>query len=142
MNAELGTDDAVANDRYCLVGIGVMFVGVGYWAGWRILLPKVFGYELVPRKETLEDGTVVTLVRALRPHREAKLNRLNLVFAQENSVNSSNDRCSSSFNDRLSLPCFLNAWVVYKYIMASNAMPTTMHGYIAAGFLVFALLQI
>ncbi|KAN0073754.1 Amino acid permease domain containing protein [Tylopilus felleus] len=47
---------------YCLVGIGVMLVGVAYWAGWRILLPKVFGYELVPRKEKLEDGTVVTLV--------------------------------------------------------------------------------
>ncbi|KAF9228857.1 amino acid transporter [Gyrodon lividus] len=46
---------------YCLVGIGIMVIGVLYWAGWRILLPKVFGYELVPRKETLEDGTVVTL---------------------------------------------------------------------------------
>ncbi|KAF8549469.1 amino acid transporter [Imleria badia] len=46
---------------YCLVGIGIMFVGVGYWAGWRVLLPKVFGYQLVPRKEKLEDGTVVTL---------------------------------------------------------------------------------
>ncbi|KAF8437548.1 amino acid transporter [Boletus edulis BED1] len=46
---------------YCLVGIGVMFFGVGYWAWWRVLLPKVFGYELVPRKETLEDGTVVIL---------------------------------------------------------------------------------
>ncbi|KAG9318049.1 amino acid transporter [Chiua virens] len=46
---------------YCLVGIGVMLVGVAYWAGWRMMLPKVFGYELVPRKETLEDGTVVTL---------------------------------------------------------------------------------
>ncbi|THH00445.1 hypothetical protein EW026_g2089 [Hermanssonia centrifuga] len=46
---------------YCLVGIGVMFAGVLYWAAWRILLPKVFGYELVPRKETLQDGTVITL---------------------------------------------------------------------------------
>jgi len=41
-----------------------MLVGVGYWAWWRILLPKVFRYELVPRKEKLEDGTVVTLVRS------------------------------------------------------------------------------
>ncbi|EKM57703.1 uncharacterized protein PHACADRAFT_170914 [Phanerochaete carnosa HHB-10118-sp] len=48
---------------YCLVGIAVMFAGVLYWAGWRILLPKVFGYELVPRKETLADGTVITRVR-------------------------------------------------------------------------------
>ena len=41
-----------------------MAVGVLYWAAWRIL-PGYFGYELVPRKETLEDGTVVTLVRVL-----------------------------------------------------------------------------
>ena len=50
---------------YCLVGIAIMLFGVLYWAGWRIILPQVFGYELVPRKETLEDGTVVTLVRLL-----------------------------------------------------------------------------
>lgn len=48
--------------RYCLVGIGIMFAGVLYWAAWRILMPKVFGYELLPRKETLDDGTVVTVV--------------------------------------------------------------------------------
>lgn len=46
---------------YCLVGIAIMFAGVLYWAAWRILLPKVFGYELLPRKETLDDGTVVTV---------------------------------------------------------------------------------
>ncbi|ETW77742.1 amino acid transporter [Heterobasidion irregulare TC 32-1] len=46
---------------YCLVGIGVLTFGVLYWASWRIILPKVFGYELVPRKEVLEDGTVVAL---------------------------------------------------------------------------------
>ncbi|KAF8549796.1 amino acid transporter [Imleria badia] len=47
--------------RYCLVGIGVLVAAVGYWAVWRVVLPKVFGYELVSRKETLDDGTVVTL---------------------------------------------------------------------------------
>lgn len=46
---------------YCLVGIGVLLSGVVYWAGWRILLPRMFGYELVPRKEVLEDGTFVTV---------------------------------------------------------------------------------
>ena len=51
---------------YCFVGIGVMAAGVLYWAGWRIILPKVFGYELVPRKEKLADGTTITLVRVLR----------------------------------------------------------------------------
>ncbi|KIK81323.1 hypothetical protein PAXRUDRAFT_832930 [Paxillus rubicundulus Ve08.2h10] len=45
---------------YCLVGIGVLVFGVLYWATWRIILPKVFGYELVPHKNVLEDGTVVT----------------------------------------------------------------------------------
>ena len=69
----------MANDRYCLVGIGVMLVGVGYWAGWRIFLPKVFGYELVPRKETLVDGTVVTLVRVLRSPRTSKIQHISSV---------------------------------------------------------------
>ncbi|KZT38210.1 amino acid transporter [Sistotremastrum suecicum HHB10207 ss-3] len=46
---------------YCIVGIAVMVVGILYWFGWRILLPRVFGYQLVPYKEALEDGTVVTL---------------------------------------------------------------------------------
>lgn len=45
---------------YCLVGIGIMVAGVFYWAAWR-KLPKLFGYTFVPRKEQLEDGTVVTL---------------------------------------------------------------------------------
>ena len=52
--------------RYCLVGIGVMLTGVVYWAVWRILLPKLFGYTLVPRKQVLEDGTVVNVVRVRR----------------------------------------------------------------------------
>ncbi|KAI6027038.1 amino acid transporter [Pisolithus marmoratus] len=50
---------------YCLVGTGVALFGVAYWAGWRVLLPRVFGYELVPRKEVLEDGTFVTVVRVV-----------------------------------------------------------------------------
>ena len=48
--------------RYCLVGIAIMFAGVFWWAGWQLVLPKVFGYELVPHKETLDDGTVITSV--------------------------------------------------------------------------------
>ncbi|KAF8129240.1 amino acid transporter [Boletus edulis] len=55
---------------YCLVGIGIMFVGFGYWAAWRVLLPKVFGYELVPHKEKLEDGTVVTLFSRQKARRD------------------------------------------------------------------------
>ncbi|KAI0078613.1 amino acid transporter [Panus rudis PR-1116 ss-1] len=46
---------------YCLVGIAVMVLGIIFWALWRKLLPRWFGYKLVPRKEVLEDGTVITL---------------------------------------------------------------------------------
>ncbi|KAG1746244.1 amino acid/polyamine transporter I [Suillus occidentalis] len=53
--------DGVPTYLPCLVGIGIVFVGVLYWAAWRILLPKVFGYKLLPRKEMLDDGTVVTV---------------------------------------------------------------------------------
>jgi len=38
-----------------------MIFGIIYWAVWRIILPKVFGYELIPRKDVLEDGTVVNV---------------------------------------------------------------------------------
>ncbi|KAH9165615.1 amino acid/polyamine transporter I [Lactarius sanguifluus] len=46
---------------YSLIGILVPIVGVLYWAVWKIVLPYVFGFRLVPRKEVLKDGTVVTL---------------------------------------------------------------------------------
>ncbi|KAJ6583989.1 amino acid transporter [Mycena vulgaris] len=46
---------------YCLVGIGIMILGVLYWAMWRVILPRVFDYELAPRKEQLVDGTFVTV---------------------------------------------------------------------------------
>ncbi|EIW78154.1 amino acid transporter [Coniophora puteana RWD-64-598 SS2] len=46
---------------YALVGIGVLLAGVLYWAVWRIVLPRIFGYALEPRKERLDDGTVVTV---------------------------------------------------------------------------------
>ena len=39
-----------------------MLAGVLYWAVWKLVLPYVFGFRLVPRKEVLKDGTVVTLV--------------------------------------------------------------------------------
>ena len=47
---------------YCLIGIAISFVGALYWATWKLVLPYMFGFRLVPRKEVLEDGTVVTLV--------------------------------------------------------------------------------
>ena len=54
--------------RYCLVGIAIMAFGVIYWAVWRVVLPKIFGYELVPNKVVLVDGTVVNVVRSLSYH--------------------------------------------------------------------------
>jgi len=46
---------------YCLTGIGIL-VGVAlYWAAWKFVLPYVFGFRLVQRKEELKDGTVVTM---------------------------------------------------------------------------------
>jgi H+/Cl- antiporter ClcA len=62
-----GVGDAppLAYYLYCFVGIGVMAFGVLYWAVWKLVLPYVFKFRLVPRKEVLVDGTVVTLVSRL-----------------------------------------------------------------------------
>ncbi|KAF8899487.1 amino acid transporter [Gymnopilus junonius] len=46
---------------YCLVGIAILSFGVLYWAVWRIVLPRVFGYDWAPTKQVLEDGTVVNV---------------------------------------------------------------------------------
>jgi len=46
---------------YCLVGIAIIGLGVIYWAVWRIVLPKIFGYELIPTKVVLGDGTIVNV---------------------------------------------------------------------------------
>lgn len=50
---------------YCLIGIAVMLFGVLYWAVWQLVLPYIFKYRLVPMKEILKDGTVVTVVSQL-----------------------------------------------------------------------------
>jgi hypothetical protein len=47
---------------YCLIGMAVIMFAVLYWAVWKLGLPYVFKFRLVPRKEVLQDGTVVTLV--------------------------------------------------------------------------------
>lgn len=41
-----------------------MIFSVIYWGVWRVVLPWLFKYELVPTKEVLKDGTVVTVVRS------------------------------------------------------------------------------
>ena len=50
---------------YCLIGIAVMLFGALYWAVWQLVLPYMFKFRLVPMKEILEDGTVVTVVSQL-----------------------------------------------------------------------------
>ena len=60
-----------------MVGIAVMATGVLYWACWRIV-PKWFGYDFVPRKEKLADGTVVTVVCLVRFDSPSALNRMDL----------------------------------------------------------------
>jgi solute carrier family 7 (L-type amino acid transporter), member 9/15 len=47
---------------YCLIGIAVMLFGALYWGVWQRVLPYIFEFRLVPRKEILEDGTVVIIV--------------------------------------------------------------------------------
>ena len=56
--------DLSSGYRYCLVAIAVMCFSVIYWAGWWIVLPRIFRYRLVPTKDTLRDGTVITVVSA------------------------------------------------------------------------------
>jgi len=43
-----------------VVGIAVLWAGVGYWAVWRKVLPWLGGFSWVETKKTLTDGTVYT----------------------------------------------------------------------------------
>lgn len=38
---------------HCVIGIGILLAGVGYWFVWAILLPKVGKYDLI--RETYYD---------------------------------------------------------------------------------------
>lgn len=49
-----------------VVGIIIMVSGVVYWALWRKILPRWGRYRLVQGKETLRDGTVVTLYKPVK----------------------------------------------------------------------------
>jgi hypothetical protein len=51
---------------------------------WRVILPKVFKYELYPTKEKLKDGTVVTIVSSPRADESTTADRrLHLVPRKE-----------------------------------------------------------
>ncbi|KAF8230251.1 hypothetical protein L208DRAFT_127989 [Tricholoma matsutake] len=69
--------------RYCLVGICIMFFGVFYWAVWRIMLPKLGKYRLIPEKEILKDGTVVTIVGSLITYRRYLRLMISFQFTHE-----------------------------------------------------------
>jgi hypothetical protein len=45
---------------YPIVGITVLVLGGSYWLIWRVLWPKLGGFEWVESKTSLQDGTVVT----------------------------------------------------------------------------------
>jgi L-type amino acid transporter 9 len=69
---------------YCLIGIAVMMFGVLYWAVWKLMLPYVFKFRLVPRKVLLQDGTVVVLVSILCSyHRSAVIMLTGIKFSRE-----------------------------------------------------------
>ena len=80
-------------NRYCIVAIAVMVFSVFYWATWWVILPRLFKYKLVPVKDKLSDGTVVTIVGVqhaiclcfceLTDNYSGPIRRLNKVFILE-----------------------------------------------------------
>lgn len=48
---------------YPIVGISVLAGGVVYWAVWYKIMPTIGRYRLVPKHETLKDGTVVVVYK-------------------------------------------------------------------------------
>ncbi|KAL4967038.1 amino acid permease-domain-containing protein [Aspergillus stella-maris] len=51
---------------YPVVGIVVLLCGVGYWGVWRVLMPVLGGYTLVPDHVALGDGTRVVVYRRVK----------------------------------------------------------------------------
>lgn len=45
---------------YPIVGIAILIGGVLYWTIWRVVLPKVGGFQWVRKTDTLSHGTVYT----------------------------------------------------------------------------------
>ena len=45
---------------YPIVGIAVLFCGTLYWVIWRVVWPRLGGFEWAKQKAELKDGTVVT----------------------------------------------------------------------------------
>ncbi|KAK0555840.1 hypothetical protein OC845_000097 [Tilletia horrida] len=47
---------------HCVVGAGIFVAGAVYWAIWFRVLPRLGHYQIQPRKETLQDGTIITVL--------------------------------------------------------------------------------
>jgi len=45
---------------YCVVGLGVLLLCSAYYYAWIVILPKLFGYEIVIKVEESKDGTCNT----------------------------------------------------------------------------------
>ena len=61
---------------YCLVGISILLFGALYWAVWRVVIPGVFGFDYMPRKEVLPDGTYYTVVSAFSSYSSSYMLRM------------------------------------------------------------------
>lgn len=46
-----------------VVGVAVLILGVVYWAFWKVVLPRIGGYEVVAERTILEDGAEVVRYR-------------------------------------------------------------------------------
>lgn len=49
-----------------VVGIVILVAGVVYWAIWQKVLPKLGGYRLEPKHESLADGTTVVVYKKFK----------------------------------------------------------------------------
>ena len=51
---------------YAVVGIAILAASIVYWFVWWVLLPRIGGYRLEPRHETLKDGTHVVVYKSVK----------------------------------------------------------------------------
>lgn len=51
---------------YAVVGIAILAASIVYWFVWWVLMPRLGGYTLEPRHETLTDGTHVVIYKSVK----------------------------------------------------------------------------
>jgi len=49
-----------------VVGLGTLFIGVGYWVVYAKVLPRIGGYEISVEREVREDGMEVVRHRRIK----------------------------------------------------------------------------